>query len=340
MVKKLSDRFGICQWIHYEDENTLENIIKEMGNLGLKHLRTGISWADFHRKDSEKWFDHMIKNLNRNNLELLICVWNTPPSISEGNCCSTPPRDLKDYADFIDLIIGRYGDCFETIELWNEPNGKLYWNFEEFDPRWEKFASMINMASYWAKHLDKKVVLGGIMPIDYFWIENFNDLGGLENIDIIGVHGFPGMWGNEHKDGWEFYSQWRGWDKMIDIIRPIISNREIWITESGYSPLNDTDKDLGEYNQINRIIDLIGSKANRIYLYSLFDLSKDKKSIKQELTGEYDYFEHSLGIIDEFGRRKKAYYFIKDVVKSNSFNRYILEKYSSDIKTSEISSQL
>ena len=47
--KPLAERFGVCQWFHYEDYASVELAIELFAELGLRHLRTGISWADFYR---------------------------------------------------------------------------------------------------------------------------------------------------------------------------------------------------------------------------------------------------------------------------------------------------
>ena len=40
---------GVCQWFHYWDEPAIEKTLAYLAELGCTRLRTGISWADFHR---------------------------------------------------------------------------------------------------------------------------------------------------------------------------------------------------------------------------------------------------------------------------------------------------
>src|SRR4051812_1323615 len=42
---------GVCQWFHYEDPR-LDEAVKWLERLGVKKLRTGLSWADSHRPDA------------------------------------------------------------------------------------------------------------------------------------------------------------------------------------------------------------------------------------------------------------------------------------------------
>src|SRR4051812_26777647 len=44
---------GICQWFHFEDHR-LDDGVRWLKELGVRHLRTGLSWADFYRPDALK----------------------------------------------------------------------------------------------------------------------------------------------------------------------------------------------------------------------------------------------------------------------------------------------
>src|SRR5918992_519483 len=139
----LREKLGVCQWFHYEDYPSVELSLKTLADLRVKHLRTGIYWADVLRPGGKAGYDWQMKRLKESGLEVLLSVWHTPPSIAEGSACNGQPKRLRDYADFIDLVITEYGDCFHHLELWNEPNNCLKWDFPTFDPQWRKFGEMI-----------------------------------------------------------------------------------------------------------------------------------------------------------------------------------------------------
>ena len=46
-------RSGICQWFHFEDHR-LDDGVRWLKDLGVRHLRTGLSWADFYRPDARR----------------------------------------------------------------------------------------------------------------------------------------------------------------------------------------------------------------------------------------------------------------------------------------------
>src|SRR3954454_10702902 len=112
----LRDKIGVCQWFHFEDDATLHRAIDLLAELNVKHLRTGISWADFHRPGGRQWYDRQMRALADAGVQVLLSVWHTPPSIAEGGACNGPPKRLRDYADFIDLIINEYDGAFSALE--------------------------------------------------------------------------------------------------------------------------------------------------------------------------------------------------------------------------------
>src|SRR5690606_32273594 len=100
--------------------------------LDVHHLRTGLSWADWHTPEGKAWFDWLIPTVGKE-LQLLPCFTYTPPSLGIVNKSTAPPREPKAYADFIDVMISEYGKYFEWIELWNEPNNLNDWDWH-LDP--------------------------------------------------------------------------------------------------------------------------------------------------------------------------------------------------------------
>ena len=64
-VRRFADHtpaMGICQWFHFEDHR-LGDAVRWMKELGVRHLRTGLSWADSHRPNAQAWFDRQMAAL-------------------------------------------------------------------------------------------------------------------------------------------------------------------------------------------------------------------------------------------------------------------------------------
>ena len=144
-------------------------------------------------------------------VELLPCIHYTPPSLSRTGASSGPPRRLRDLADFVDHLLDRYGRHFPHIELWNEPNNLLDWDWR-VDQDWTLFAEMVGGAAYWAKKRGWAVVLGGPCPFDLNWLDLMGQRGVLAEVSAVGIHGFPGTWDSDA-------GGWGGWSRHVGELR-------------------------------------------------------------------------------------------------------------------------
>jgi beta-xylosidase len=97
--------FGICQWFHYQDER-LEMAIDWLRRLGVQRLRTGISWADWHRPGATEWFDRQMAALAE--FEVMVTLCFTPPSRGQRYCHTSPPLDPLEFAHFAAEVVTRY----------------------------------------------------------------------------------------------------------------------------------------------------------------------------------------------------------------------------------------
>ncbi|MBD0367395.1 MAG: beta-xylosidase [Flavisolibacter sp.] len=107
-LKQFSDytpQMGICQWFHFEDHR-LDAAVEWMRQLGVKHLRTGLSWADYLRPDAEKWFDRMMKALEEFHLTITFCF--TPECKGIQPHHTSPPQHVEEFADFCAAMMRRY----------------------------------------------------------------------------------------------------------------------------------------------------------------------------------------------------------------------------------------
>jgi len=96
---------GICQWFHFEDHR-LDAAIEWLQRLGVKRLRTGLSWADWLRPDAEKWFDHVMKKLEPFDVTATFCF--TPEAKGIQPHHTSPPRHIEEFADFCVTMMRRY----------------------------------------------------------------------------------------------------------------------------------------------------------------------------------------------------------------------------------------
>lgn len=96
---------GICQWFHYEDHR-LDDAVRWLRRLGVKHLRTGLSWADSFRPNALDWFDRMMGALDEFEVTVTFCF--TPEHLGLAPHHTSPPQRVEEFADFCAQMVRRY----------------------------------------------------------------------------------------------------------------------------------------------------------------------------------------------------------------------------------------
>ncbi len=96
---------GICQWFHFDDHR-LEAAVSWLRALGVRHLRTGLSWADWQRPGALAWFDRQMAALEPFDVTLTCCF--TPQEAGIRPHHTSPPRDVNDFAEFCATVVRRY----------------------------------------------------------------------------------------------------------------------------------------------------------------------------------------------------------------------------------------
>lgn len=102
---QLTPDLGLCQWFHFEDPR-LESGVQLMKDLGVRYLRTGLSWADSFRPDALRWFDRQMKLLEPFDVTVTFCF--TPEHCGILPDHASPPKDVREYADFCAQMVRRY----------------------------------------------------------------------------------------------------------------------------------------------------------------------------------------------------------------------------------------
>jgi beta-xylosidase len=185
----------------------------------------------------------------------------------------------------------------EAVKLWNEPNNKSHWNFDELDQDWRIYAELVKSASsaIAAERPSLTRVLGGISPIDPNFIVNMSSKGVLDHIDAVAVHGFPLDWNHWRLDEWP---------AKLDEIRAV-TDKPVWVTEVGVSSFGA--EEVQEFG-LRRSAELLCGQAERIHWYSLFDLPRawPATTRHREAEGSSYYRHFYMGLIREDGTPKLA----------------------------------
>jgi beta-xylosidase len=185
----------------------------------------------------------------------------------------------------------------EAVMIWNEPNNKSHWDLE-LDPDWAAFADMTALAGQELARACPGVprVLGGISPIDPYFITNMQRRGALEHVDVVALHGFPLDWNH-----WQINE----WPAKLDEIRQV-TGKDLWVSEVGISTFGA--EEVQEFG-LRRTAELLIGRVPRIHWYSLFDLPRawPATTRHREAEGSSYYRHFYMGLVREDGTPKPAY---------------------------------
>jgi beta-xylosidase len=104
---------GLCQWFHFEDPR-LDDAVKWMRRLGVRHLRTGLSWADSFRPNALAWFDRQMDALAEFDVTVTFCF--TPEHRGIAPHHTSAPQVAQEYTDFCGSMIRRYAHLCAPAE--------------------------------------------------------------------------------------------------------------------------------------------------------------------------------------------------------------------------------
>jgi beta-xylosidase len=104
----LTPALGLCQWFHFEDHR-LDEAVAWMKRLGVRHLRTGLSWADSFRPNAIDWFDRQMAALADFDVTLTFCF--TPEHRGIAPHHTSPPLVADEFAEFCAEMVRRYASA-------------------------------------------------------------------------------------------------------------------------------------------------------------------------------------------------------------------------------------
>jgi beta-xylosidase len=107
---------GLCQWFHFQDHR-LVDAVRWMRRLGVRHLRTGLSWADSFRPAAMDWFDRQMDALAEFEVTVTFCF--TPEHRGIAPHHTSAPQVPREFADFCATMVDRYAPSRSTSQTVN-----------------------------------------------------------------------------------------------------------------------------------------------------------------------------------------------------------------------------
>jgi beta-xylosidase len=107
-----ASQMGLCQWFHFEDHR-LDDAVAWMKRLGVKYLRTGLSWADSYRPNALDWFDRQMEALADFDVTVTFCF--TPEHRGIAPHHTSAPQVKEEFAEFCASMIRRYAPASSSV---------------------------------------------------------------------------------------------------------------------------------------------------------------------------------------------------------------------------------
>jgi hypothetical protein len=143
------------------------------------------------------------------------------------NFWRSPPRDPRDFENFMGVIAARYRGKISSWELWNEPDNPAYWLGTS-----AQFAELVRAGSRGvrASSPQARVVLGGIATKPEYLDELFGREHLAPAVDVVNCHAYFETW---HPDSIDSLENYLG--RLREIIRAHGEGEPLWLAETGYS---------------------------------------------------------------------------------------------------------
>lgn len=283
--------------LHMEpDPAVVTKTLQLVHDLGVRYVRMQMPWDDIEihgwgdfedRRNVEEhgvissWakYDRIVEIANNFDIELIARLDRPPdwareeaierPAFQEGlerdGNSTGPPDDYSDYSAFVSSVVERYRGKVRFFQIWNEPNLKNEWNWQEPSP--EDFADLLRIGYDAAKRAnpDAVILFPALAPVDGLdkrapmteleYLDRVYEAGGGKFFDIMSAQSYGlGQPPDEHRyvrlrpfDNWNWL---RPFDTRTDVSRIVLLRevmerhgddyKEIWISEMGWNSAPDT----------------------------------------------------------------------------------------------------
>lgn len=236
---------GVTVCFRPGDQPHAEQILADLRTLGIAHVRTPLSWAECQPPSECAWYDWLIPTIARQ-AELLPCLAYTPGS------ADSDVHGLGKYRDFLELIVARFSNHFDWLELSVDLDGRS--GPEELtDTAWEGLRQAFIDTAAWIKRQGKKTIFAVAAHCASRAFARVYSPDLLRHSDAIGVCDSGAMIRDRlHGDSCAA--------QLHTLLKEQESSPEVWITDTGFSLPRYND-----HQQLRTLLDIVDAPAERIY---------------------------------------------------------------------------
>ncbi len=290
--------FGMNLYVTGQERDKGEKMaaLNAAEDLGVKWSREEMSWANLepYEKGGYNWgaFDTWVNELLKRDIKVVAAIQTTPSwasGVPQGvaDWYWHVPRDPQDFVDFVAAAAQHYKGRIHTWEIWNEPDVDITFICDGCN-RPALYARMLAGSYAAIKQADPNatVLIGGLSIHDRhnggmaFLDAVVAASGGKLNFDVLSIHPYMPDRPPESTDP---NTVVQNFPYRLDMSYKWLQehgapNKEIWVTEDGYSTCNPCGTlGVSEEEQARRLVRLnvLAMAAPNVTQFDYFQL-KDK----------------------------------------------------------------
>jgi hypothetical protein len=150
--------------------------------------------------DTWEIYDTIVDLAEANDLRIIARLDTSPPWARPGSdWMFTPPDNLDDYGDFVELVARRYKGRVNHYQIWNEPNLHIEWGKRPVDPA--AYVRLLKVGYERIKRVDPeaRVLAASLSPTveeseqalnELIYLQRMYDAGAASYFDIMSVQAY------------------------------------------------------------------------------------------------------------------------------------------------------
>jgi hypothetical protein len=150
--------------------------------------------------DTWEVYDTIVDLAEQRDLEVIARLDTSPPWARPGNDWPyTPPDDLADFGDYVELVARRYKGRIKHYQIWNEPNLHIEWGRQPVDP--EAYTRLLRVGYERIKAVDPEayVLAASLSPTversdqalnELLFLQRMYEAGAARYFDIMSVQAY------------------------------------------------------------------------------------------------------------------------------------------------------
>jgi hypothetical protein len=204
VVPAVTNPVGVNTFLEQEvDVDLRRRTVAMISDAGIGWMRQQFPWDTIEpvRKgtfidrvvgvDTWQKYDNIVTLSEEYGPRLIVRLDTTPPWARPGNeWPATPPANLEDYGDFVEMVARRYRGRVQHYQIWNEPNLTSEWGNRPVNPA--EYVELLKVAYTRIKRADPDamVLSAAMAPTIEESVSAMNDLKYLDEMYRLGASAY------------------------------------------------------------------------------------------------------------------------------------------------------